>query len=277
MLVPDDNNFDIGTLAVVHKSDRGHVNRVGANTTLLHEAPAKDDGEVAVLGKHNSARNGLGADLNGPLAKVGDAVETVGTWSGVLGDETVVESKASADVDVSVARLEHHGDILDGTNATFEETNTELRVELLEGDLVGRNGRDGSLVGLAGLAGVCRDGVLVGSLWCGRLGKGRLAVAGLSSRLARGRVHDRVSAASSDSSGFAVVIGGRDVRGSDTVDADTAALATTRSAVNQGRLVNEGDVGTVMCAIGQVLFGAVVGRDLGRFEVHCNGLSEEGE
>ncbi len=52
------------------------------------------------------------------------------------------------------------------------------------------------------------------------------------------------------------------------MDADRAALAATGSAVDQGRVVDDGDVGSVVCVIGRVSVGAVCG-DLGGLEVDC--------
>lgn len=268
MLIPDDNHLNISALTVVHEGDRSHIDGISAHAALLHKAPTQDDGEVAVLGEHYSARDGLGSNLNGPLAEVGNAVETVGARSSIFGNESVVECKAAADIDVAVSRLEHHGHILNGTNAALEKTDAELRVELLEGDLVRRDRGDG-LVGLASLGSVGRDGVVVGRLGAGKAGSGRLAVAGCGGRLARGRVHDRVSASSSDSACFAVVVGRRDVRCGNAVDANTAALATTRGTVDQGGLVNHGHVGTLVCAVSRVLVSVVAG-NFGGFEIDCS-------
>lgn len=268
VLIPDNDDLNIGPLAIVHKGDRGHVDRVGPDTPLLHEAPAQDDGEVAVLCQHDGARNCLASYLDGPLSEVGDTVETVGSRCRVLGDEAVVKRKASADVNVAVSRLEHHGNVLDGTDASLEQTNAELRVELLKGDLVRRNRRDG-LVGLASLGGVGGYSVIVGGLGTRQSGRNRLAVSGSGSGLTSGRVHDRVSTTGGHSTSFAVVVGRRNVRCGNTVDANSAALATTRGAVDQGGLVHNGNVGTFVCAISRVLVGVVVVRDLGRFEVDC--------
>lgn len=270
MLIPNHDDFDIGTFTVVHKSNRSHIDRVGTNATLLHKAPTQDDGEVAIFSQHDGAWYGLASDLNGPFAEVGDSVETVRSRSGIFGDESVVESKATADVDVTVATLQHHGNILDGTDATFEQTNAELRVEFLEGNLVRRSRRGGGLGGFARLCGVGRDGVVVGCFGSGKLGDGRLAVTGSRGGLARRGVHDRVTSTGGHSSCFAVVIGGRDVRSGNTVDADSAALATTRGAVDEGRLVNNGDVGTVLvCAINRVVVIRLLVGDFRGLEVDC--------
>lgn len=256
MLVTHNHHLDIGTLAVVHKSDRGHIDRVGANATLFHKAPSQNNGEVAVLSQHNGTRHGLGSDLDRPFAEVGDAVKTVRAWRGVLGDEAVVERKAAADVNMTVARLEHHRHVLNRADAALEQTNTKLRVELLEGDLVRRNGGDGG-IGLARLGSVRRDRVSVGRLGTWELGNDRLAVAWSDIRLARRRVHDGVSTTGGDSASFAVVISRRNKRSRHAVDADGTALSSTSGAVYEGRLVHDGDVWSVVCAVSRVRIGAL--------------------
>ncbi|KAI3478178.1 hypothetical protein L1887_59907 [Cichorium endivia] len=143
-----------------------------------------------------------------------------------LGDEAVVERKAAADVHVAVARLEHHRHVLDRADAALEQTHAELRVELLEGDLVRGHRRHG-LVRLARLGRVRRHGVVVRRLGRRRLRNARLAVAGRGLGLARRRVHDRVAATGSHSACLAVVVRRGDVGRCDAVDAYAAALAAS--------------------------------------------------
>lgn len=214
--------------ALVHEHDRGHVDRVGAHTTLLHKRATEDDREEAVLREHNGARDSLAADLDGPLSEVRDTIVAVGARSCVAGDKAVVERKAAADVDVAVAFLEHHWHVVYRAEAALEQTHTALRVELLKGNLVRECLRR---VGLRRLLGPDTCAVkLVRGRWCEGLEAG---VHGLDRR----GEEDAVATAATHAAGLEVSIDTRHRRRRNAVDTHGTALAARRRACDKRGLI----------------------------------------